>query len=324
MEMKEGANGLQKNKAMVIFKENGLLVAIIALFVIMIFSSDVFLTTQNLVNILSRSAAMGIMAVGMTVILITGGLDLSVANVATFSGLLALGLARNQGLSTGMAIFVALLMGVGVGFANGFMITKLKVNSLIATLATMTIIQGFIWVYSNGANIAPAPEVLSAWTEIKVFGIFPLIIFIWIGIGILVALMLKWTKLGRNFYATGGNPEASRLSGIKTDNVRLWAYVIGGFLAAIAGLVLVSRLNAAIPTAAQGMEMTVIAAAVIGGTSLSGGTGKMWGTFLGVILISLVSNAINLWGVPSAYDNVFKGAVIGAAALVDALRLRKK
>ncbi len=130
-------------------------------------------------------------------------------------------------------------------------------------------------------------------------------------------------QLGRSFYATGGS-EASRLSGIKTDNVRLWAYVLCGLLSAFAGMLLVSRLDAAIPTAAAGMELTVIAAAVVGGTSLSGGTGNMFGTFLGVVLIAMISNSINLWGVPAAYDNVVTGSVIGAAALIDALRTRKK
>ena len=315
---------IKDNKVVRVFGNNGLLVAIIILFIIMVITSDVFLTPQNLINILSRSTSMGVIAVGMTIVLITGGLDMSVANVASMAGLLSVGLTKYQGLSEEWAIILALLFGVGVGLANGLLVTKVKVNSLIATIATMTIVEGVIWVYSNGANIAPAPEFLEKMTSIKVFGNMPLTIFIWIGIGVLAALMLKWTKLGRSFYATGGNPEASRLSGIKTDIVRLWAYVLCGLLSAFAGMLLVSRLDAAIPTAAAGMELTVIAAAVVGGTSLSGGTGNMFGTFLGVVLIAMISNSINLWGVPAAYDNVVTGSVIGAAALIDALRTRKK
>lgn len=300
-------------------RSNGLLIALVLLFIVMIFTSPVFLTAQNLINILTRSVAMGIMAIGMTFVLISGGLDLSVANVATLSGLFAVRLTTYQGYPTIVGILVALSFGAFIGLLNGAIITRLKVNSLIVTISTMTVILGFIWVYSNGANFAPAPDFISMLTEIKILKI-PLIVYIWILLGVIAHLILKYTKLGRNLYAVGDNQDSSRLAGLNVENIQMFSYIASGILSSFAGILIVSRLDAAIPTAAAGLELTVIASVVIGGTSLSGGTGTMYGTFLGVLLISLVSNAINLWGAPAAYDNVFRGAVIGIAALMDAIR----
>jgi ribose transport system permease protein len=305
-------------------KNNGLILAIIILLVIMAFTAPVFFNVNNIVNVFSRSAVTGVMAIGMCLVLLTGGLDMSVAAVASMSGLLSVGLFQNMGMPSGVAILIAIGFGVLIGFINGAMVSFLKINSLIATIATMTVVTGIGWVYSGGKNISPAPEALSVLTTTEVFGFIPLIIFVWVGIGVLFALFLKWTKMGRNFYAIGGNPEASRLSGIKVRMVRMWAYILCAVCASVAGMLLVSRLDSAIPGATSGMELTVIAAVVIGGTSLSGGVGKISGTFLGVLLISLIGNAITLWGVPTAYDSVFSGSVIGIAALMDSFRQSNK
>lgn len=301
---------------------NGLLVAIVLIAVVLSILSPVFLTQQNLINILLRSTVTGTLAIGMTLVIMSRGLDLSVGNTATLSGLICLGLVRYQGVDVGIAMLAALGVGAFVGLLNGFLIVKLRVNALIGTIATMTVLSGVIWVYSNGANISPAPRIFQITAGTRVLGIVPMIVVIWVLLGILMWAVLRYTRFGRSIYAIGGNPRSSRLSGINVGRVQIAVYMISGVFAAIGGLLLVTRLQAAIPAAGNGIELTVIAAVVIGGTSLFGGTGTIWGTFLGVLLVSLVSNAINLLGVPSSYDNIFSGCVIALAAIIDAMRSR--
>lgn len=320
----ENPKMLYRQKVTGLIKNNGLIFAIFILLVVMAFTAPVFFNVNNIVNVFSRSAVTGVMAIGMCLVLITGGLDMSVASVASMSGLLSVGVYQHLGMPSGVAILVAIAFGVLIGFINGGMVSYLRINSLIATIATSTVVGGIVMVYSGGKNISPAPDALAVITETKLFGTVPLIVFVWIGIGILFAMFLKWTKMGRNFFAIGGNSEASRLSGIKVKSVRMWSFILCAVCASIAGMLLVSRLDSAIPGSTAGMELTVIAAVVIGGTSLSGGVGKISGTFFGVLLISLIGNAITLWGVPTAYDNVFSGAVIGIAALMDSFRQSNK
>lgn len=301
---------------------NGLLMALLLIVVIMSILSPVFLTQQNLINVLLRSTVIGTLAIGMTLVIMSRGLDLSVGNTATLSGLICLGLVKYQGFGVGPAMIAALAVGAAVGLVNGFLIVRLRVNALIGTIATMTILSGVIWVYSNGANISPAPRIFQITAATRLFGVIPMIVVIWVILGILMWAVLRYTRFGRSVYAVGGNPRSARLSGINVGRVQMAVYVISGVFAAIGGLLLVTRLQAAIPAAGGGIELTVIAAVVIGGTSLFGGTGSIWGTFLGVLLVSLVSNAINLLGVPSSYDNIFSGSVIALAAIIDATRSR--
>jgi ribose transport system permease protein len=299
---------------------NGLLVALAIIVIVMSFLSPVFLTEQNLINILLRSTVVGTLAIGMTLVIIARGLDLSVGNTATLSGLLCLGLMRYEGLTTPEGVIAALLTGIGVGLINALLVVRLRVNALIGTIATMTILSGLIWVYSNGANISPAPGLFQVIAFTRFGHILPLIVLIWAALGLIMGFVLSWTRFGRAVYAVGGNPKAAHLSGINVGRTQMMVYVISGFFAALGGLLLVARLQAAIPSAGAGIELTVIAAVVIGGTSLFGGVGSIHGTFLGVLLVSLVSNAINLLGVPSSYDDVFSGSVIALAAIIDAVR----
>ncbi len=301
---------------------NGLLLALVLIVALMSFASPVFLTEQNLINVLLRSTVVGTLAIGMTLVIISRGLDLSVGNTATLSGLLCLGVMKYDHLPIVVGLLVAVAVGVVVGLVNGLLIVRLRVNSLIGTIATMTILSGVIWVYSGGANIAPAPYLFQYIAGTRLFGVLPLIVIIWAALGVLIAAVLAYTRFGRSIYAVGGNPKSARLSGISVEQVQMLVYVISGVFASIGGLLLVTRLQAAIPAAGAGIELTVIAAVVIGGTSLFGGIGTIQGTFLGVLLVSLVSNAINLLGVPSSYDNIFSGCVIALAAIIDALRSR--
>jgi ribose transport system permease protein len=186
----------------------------------------------------------------------------------------------------------------------------------------MTVLSGLVWVYSNGANISPAPSLFQMIASTRLLGWLPLIVLIWVALGVIVGAMLAYTRFGRSIYAVGGNPRSAHLSGVNVAGVQIAVYMISGLFAALGGLLLVTRLQAAIPVAGAGIELTVIAAVVIGGTSLFGGVGTIQGTFLGVLLVSLVSNAINLLGVPSSYDNVFSGLVIALAATIDAIRSR--
>jgi ribose transport system permease protein len=299
---------------------NGLLVALVIIVVLMTFLSPVFLTKQNLINVLLRSTVVGTLAIGMTLVIIARGLDLSVGNTATMSGLLCLGLIRYEGFDTLEGVVAALVVGIAIGLVNAFLVVRLRVNALIGTIATMTILSGLIWVYSNGANISPAPPLFQTIAFTRIGHILPLIVLIWGVLGLIMGFVLSWTRFGRAVYAVGGNPKSAHLSGINVGRTQMMVYVISGFFAALGGLLLVARLQAAIPSAGAGIELTVIAAVVIGGTSLFGGVGTIHGTFLGVLLVSLVSNAINLLGVPSSYDDVFSGSVIALAAIIDAIR----
>jgi ribose transport system permease protein len=305
-----------------ILKNNGLVLALIGLVIVMAFTAPVFFNSQNIVSLFTRSVGGGMMALGMAIVLLSGGLDMSVAAVANLSGLICTGLFQHAGLSPAICVIGGLAVGIVVGFVNGLMVAYLRINSLIVTIATMTIVQGICWVYSEGKNISPAPDGFTNMTEIKVFGMIPISVFIWAAVGVCVFVFLKYFKLGRTFFVIGGNASAAMLSGIRVKQVTLAAFVICGAMASLAGLMLTARLNSAIPGGASGMELTVIAACVIGGTSLSGGIIKVSGTFLGILLISLIGNAITLWGVPTAYDNVISGIIIAIAAVMDSIRTR--
>lgn len=295
------------------------LIGLVIFSIIISFLSDRFLTSSNLLNVLRQTSINGILAVGMTFVILTGGIDLSVGSILGFSGAIAAGLLVS-GVNIFLVIIATILIGILAGLFNGFIITKGKVQPFIATLATMIILRGATMVYTDGKPIAvPRGDVSPIFRWIgagSIFGI-PVPIYILVIIYIIFHFVLTSTKLGRYTYALGGNEEATRLSGVNTDRVKMTIYAISGALAALVGLIVISRLSSAQPTAGDGYEMDAIAAAVLGGTSLAGGEGTIVGTMIGALIIGILNNALNLMDVQSYYQMIAKGLVILVAVLLD-------
>jgi ribose transport system permease protein len=297
----------------------GLFLVILIFMAVMTFVSPVFLTIANFKNLFIQSTIMAVLALGQTFVIMTRGIDLSIGGTMAVTSAICIGLAVYSGLPTILALIVCIVLGVVIGLVNGLAVTVLGITPLIVTLATLSITRGATFVYTNGANITPVPDSIAAFGRGELAGV-PYSVILLALLAILCHFVLARTVFGRSVYATGGNEVAARLAGVPTGRVILATYVICAVMAAIAGLILTARLESAGPRAGVGVELTVIAACVIGGASLFGGTGSIAGTLLGVILISLVSNAINLLGVPPAWDDLVKGFVIFLAAVTDVYR----
>ena len=299
----------------------GLLIVVLAFGLLLSILSPVFLTPVNLINLLYQSTILGVFAIGMTFVILTAGIDVSVGATAAVTSVLSMGIIVRMGMPDFVGIIGGLVIGILIGAINGFMVTKLGISPLIATLATLSAGVGLAFAYSDGGNITPVPTALTSAVNAKILGI-PLLIPAVLLLAFLAHLLLTRTTFGRSIYAVGGNKEAAQLAGIRVDRIVLLAYVICGLTAALAGLLLTGRLASGSPRAGDGIELTVIAAVVIGGTSLFGGQGNIKGTLLGVLLISMVSNAVNLLGIPSSYDKIVQGAVIFGAAALDVYRYK--
>jgi len=297
----------------------GLMVIIILFAIILTILSPVFLTSVNITNLFIQSTVLAVLSLGSTFVIMTRGIDLSVGSVMAVSSTIGLGLIVQNNIPVVFGIILMLLIGAAFGAFNGLFITKFDIQPLIVTLATMGIGRGIVLIYTNGANITPVPDSFVMLANERILGI-PLILVFVVLLSIVAGITLAYTSYGRIVCATGGNELAAKLAGIRTKLVVATTYVISGISAAIGGILLTARLESAGPTAGVGIEMTVIAAVVIGGTSLFGGQGNIIGTILGVVIISLVSNAVNLLGVPPAWDQLVKGAVILVAALLDVYR----
>src|SRR5699024_5239132 len=253
----------------------------------------------------------------MTFVIITAGIDLSVGSILALSSALTAGMIMS-GIPTSLALILGVLIGGVFGFVNGFFITKGQVAPFIATLATMTIYRGLTLVYTGGNPISNFDAGLSLQIlgRGSYFGVpIPVIVMV-IVFAILFVLLHKMT-FGRKVYGVGGNEEAAHIAGIRTDRVKMWVYTISGMMSALAGLILVSRLNSAQPTAGTSYELDAIAAVVIGGTSLSGGKGRLFGTLVGALIIGTLNNGLNILGVSSFYQQVIRGIVILIAVLLD-------
>lgn len=295
----------------------GPLLGLVIITVILAIVSPSFLTLDNIFNVLRQVSINALIAFGMTFVILTGGIDLSVGSILALSSAVTAGLLAS-GMDPILAILIGLLAGAIMGAINGFIITKGKVAPFIATLATMTIFRGLTLVYTEGRPITGLSD--SQFFELMgrgYLGWIPVPV-IWMLISYCILyFILKKTTFGRKVYAIGGNEEASILSGIRVDKVKIWIYSITGTLSALAGIILTSRLNSAQPTAGASYELDAIAAVVLGGTSLSGGKGWIFGTLIGALIIGVLNNGLNLMNVSSFYQQVVKGGVILLAVLLD-------
>ncbi|MFD6440849.1 ABC transporter permease [Peribacillus sp. NPDC060186] len=300
-----------------IWQKFGPLLALILLFIVITVLNPSFMEPNNILNLLRQTSINALIAFGMTFIILTGGIDLSVGSILALSSALMAGMMVS-GLDPILAILVGVLLGTLMGVINGILVSKGKMAPFIVTLATMTIFRGLTLVYTDGKPITGIgdSELFQMLGRGYFFGLpVPAVVMI-IAFFILWFLLHK-TSFGRKTYAIGGNEKASRISGIKVDRVKVAIYGLAGTMAAIAGAILTSRLNSAQPTAGQSYEMDAIAAVVLGGTSLSGGKGRLFGTLVGVLIIGTLNNGMNLLGVSSFYQQVVKGAVILIAVLLD-------
>lgn len=294
--------------------------SLVGLCVILSFASSVFLSADNISNVFLQASLNGVIAIGMTMVILTGGIDLSVGSVVAVAGIF-IGITKDS-MSPLLVMIVALAAATLLGFINGLGITKGKLPPFIATLGMMSIARGLASVLSNGRPIGNIPELFRFIGGGKLFGIyFPIIIMV---VAYVIAyFVLKYTKLGRNTYAVGGNMEAAKLSGINVHRTLLKVYSISGLCSGIAAVMLVGRLNSASPTAGLEYEMNAIAATVIGGASMTGGEGRIQGTFIGALIISVLRNGLNLLNVSSYWQQIAIGLVIVVSVLADTLRHNK-
>ncbi|MFL2123010.1 ribose ABC transporter permease [Marinilactibacillus psychrotolerans] len=317
MEAKSKSITQTKAKRSELFRKLGPLIALIVLVTVVTFLNTNFISPTNLLNLLRQVSVNALIAFGMTFVIITGGIDLSVGSTLALSGALTAGILA-AGVPPVVAIFAGLLIGAALGLLNGIVITKGKVAPFIATLATMTIFRGLTLVYTEGNPITGFSDDFTFlfFGRGYLFGIpFPVVLMA-IAFGILFVLLHKMT-FGRKTFAIGGNENASYIAGIKSDRVKYTVYAISGMMSALAGLILTSRLNSAQPTAGTAYELDAIAAVVIGGTSLAGGKGRIVGTLIGALIIGTLNNGLNLLGVSSFYQQVVRGIVIIIAVLLD-------
>jgi ribose transport system permease protein len=280
-----------------------------------------FLTVKNFVNIGQTLAVVGIVAIGETLVLIAGGVDISVGSVAALAGVVASLLWDNGILPIGWCVIVGLLSGAIVGLANGLIVTRLRINPLITTLGMFSIIRGLAFVLTGGQMNQLNNEQFQFLGRGDIAGI-PFSLILMLALYAIFIFILRTTGFGRDLYAIGGNPMASRLAGIPVRRYSLIVYTLCGLLAALGGTVLASQLAAGTPQAATGLEFTVIAAVILGGTSLAGGKGTLVGSLIGVFILRTLDNGLILTNVSSYYQEVARGVVLLLTVGLDQLRLR--
>jgi ribose transport system permease protein len=297
----------------------GLLGVYVILIITLSLMSPYFFTVNNLMNILVAVSTIGIIAVGMTMVIVSGGIDLSVGSVVALTGTVVAQLSNHMPMPA--AIGIALGVGLVVGLFNGIAITRIGINPLIATLGSLSIARGLAFVFSKGLSASITDEGFGVLGRGFVVGI-PVQVIVMLVLFLLVALVMRHTVFGRSLYAIGGNAQASRLAGLPVSLLQMGVYLISSLSAALGGLVLASQLSAGAPAAAAGIELSVIAAVILGGTSLSGGKGTIGGTLLGVLILGTLNNGLTLLNVSSYYQEVARGTVLLLAVGLDQLRLR--
>ena len=304
-----------KVKAML--KKSGSVIGLVALFAVISCLNSSFIDPSYLKNLLRQVSINALISFGMTFVILTGGIDLSVGSILALSSVV-MGSFIKSGMDPVLGIVLACLLGAILGSVNGLVITYGKVAPFIATLATMTIFRGLTLVYTNGNPISSLTEdeLFHTFGQGYFFGLPVPAVMMLIMFGVLYFILHK-TTLGRKTYAVGGNEKVSYIAGIKIERIKIFAYTVTGFLCGMAGAILTSRLNSAQPTAGTGYELDAIAAVVLGGTRLSGGKGRIVGTIIGALIIGTLNNGLNILNVSSFYQQVVKGIVILLAVLMD-------
>ena len=311
---------MDKNDFTTKLQDLGALIALILLIIVISIISPQFRTLDNFMSLLRQSSINGFIAFGMTCVILTGGIDLSVGSVLALTTAFAATFIKG-GMPVLLAMLLALIIGTLLGMLSGILVTKGRLQPFIATLITMTAFRGITMIFMNGKPISGlgGSEMLKFVGKGSVIGIpFPVILFI--AVFILFMFVLEKTTFGRRLYATGSNPVSAKLAGVNINRTKLIAYAISGCMAALSGMILLSRLASAQPTLGDGYELDAIASVALGGTSMNGGRGRIWGTFVGVLIIAVLNNGLNILGVTSYYQSVVKAVVVLIAVLSDRKR----
>ncbi|NNV01622.1 ABC transporter permease [Brevibacillus sp. MCWH] len=311
-----------KETAFRLFGRYGMLFILIALILVMSILSPTFFTSGNLLNIVRQMSIVGIVAIGVTMVIITTGIDLSSGSVIALVSVVVASFAHPDSYPLVVPIAVGLGIGLLTGVINGTIIAKGKIAPFIVTLGMMTGARGAALLFSDGRPIGNMSDSFKFIGQGAVFGI-PLPIIIFALVGLVSYLLLTKTKFGKYVYAMGGNEQAARIAGIPVDRYKIMIYAYAGLLSSIAGIILTSRIASGQPTAGVMYELDAIAAAVIGGTSLSGGIGTIGGTIIGALIIGVMNNGLDLLNVSSYWQQILKGGIIVTAVFLDARKNRK-
>ena len=309
-----------------LFTEYGIILAFIVLVIALSFASPFFLRPKNIINVFRQTSVNALLALGMTFVILTGGIDLSVGSVLAFGGIVSASLASDaMGGSIQHPLVAAsagLLGGLVLGAMNGLFVAKWRMPAFVVTLGMLSMARGFTFIYSDGMPVPRIDEGFLVFGQGMFLGVpFPVIITA-------IVFAVSWivlykTRYGRYVYAVGGNEKSAKISGVNTRWIIFTVYVISGALSALGGIILTARTTAGLPQAGQAYELDAIAAVVIGGTSLSGGQGSLVGTLIGALLIGVINNGLDLLGVSSYFQQVIKGAIIIGAVLLDSFRKKQ-
>ena len=320
----------KQNPLIQFIRENlGIIIGLFVLCLILVIyditrGRTVFLTTNNIMNVLRQVSTNLIIACGMTMVIILGGIDLSVGSVVGLSGCVTAMLIAYNHWPIAAAVCMGVFMGVLSGAFNGFVISKTTIPPFIVTLAMMNIARGACYVYTNAAPIRVMSDEFNFIGSGYIADVIPVPVLYLIVIVVISSFIMNRTRLGRHIYAVGGNPTAAKFSGIKNGRVLFFAFLFSGVMSAISGIILASRMFSGQPTAGQAFEMDAIAAVVLGGTSMAGGVGKIGGTVIGALIIGVLNNGLNLLNINSFWQFIVKGVVILIAVYVDFLKKQSR
>jgi ribose transport system permease protein len=300
----------------------GPLIGLVLLCIVFSLTTDVFLTWRNWLNIIDQITVLGILAIGMTLVIIIAGIDLSVGSILAFSMMMMGWLFQTKGLPLPLAIVAGLVVGTACGLVNGLLITRANLPPFIATLTMMSIGRGLANIITEGRQIVGFPDWFTNLSTVRHFGFLSVTVSIFIILSVIGWAVLRYTTIGRSLYAIGGSAEVARLAGIRVRKITMWVYALSGLLSGLAAVALAARLNSSQPSAGTGYELDTIAAVVIGGASLNGGVGGIRGTVVGVLIIGVLRNGLNLSGVSPFVQQIVIGVVIALAVAADTIRRR--
>ena len=306
-------------KAILRSKESAILILFAAVFICFARLSDRFATPDNLFNVARQYSELAVVSIGLTMVIITGGIDISVGSMVGLSSILVGVLGAKMGLNVWLACLLAMVGGLACGLINGLVVTKLRVQPIVATLAMLSAARGLAWILSGARSLSGFPDSFVALGQTAI-GPMPLSVVVALILVTLGIVVLRYTALGRAIYAVGSSEEAARLSGVNVFRIKLFAYAVTGLLCGLGGVIMAARLASSVPDAGSGFEFEAITAVVMGGSSLKGGEGNIIGTIIGVAVMGIIRNGLNLIGVPNIWQVLFLGVMLILAVLGDNLR----
>ena len=306
-------------KSIKLGRESGIVVALVMMIIVFSLIDPIYLSSSNIVDIVKQSTINGLLGIGITLAIITGGIDLSIGSTFAIV-IVSVGKLLVSGVNPFLAFAIGIILGFSLGIVNGILVAKVKLQPFIATLGTMSIYRGVAYIITGGWPVLDIPENFRKALDGDIFGVIPSSVVLLFIVGIIIWIILKYTRFGNYIYALGSNEEATKLSGVNVDFNKMMAYAICGVGAALAGMVLLARLGTGEPTAGQGYELNAIAAAAVGGTSLMGGKGTMLGTILGTILLSALRVGLIVVGVDSFWQYIATGIIIVIAACFEIIQ----